>query len=670
MLAPLTTAVTLALVLLNLTGLTLAAHRLTQCYALSKVASPVVAALLVFFCEHFVGLGSLGWSWPVLTGASAWLIWRDGDVLRRYWKIEAAFLAAFAWVLTWRVSYPGLVASSEKIGDLAMISSYLPGERLPPVDAWFPPYPFDVYYSFQHYAAALLGRIFSLDPGLTYNVAFCVAVALTITAAAVFAHAVCRSVAGTTLVVVAFAAGGTGATLPIHFMLTSPQLYSSMRFIGGAATLDHADTSLGQALARSGLSLGRTPLELPSETFAYLLSLGDYHSQLSAFYLLLLGLACLAIIETGRETRAAQAVLAASPVLCTVASAWTLPLQLALVLAWVAYRLVDRRPPDWWMLAAGFVAATVLCHPFLSDFAYRSADYAVSLRFVRPGEHTPVILGVILLYPIVAAALLPVAFGERKAWILWSSGLWLLLLACSELFYIDDVYSGAFNRFNTTLKWWPWIQAGALLTGGAYAMRSSSRALRYGMAAILILVSVYALDMTRHLATVRAPDTGRLDGAAWITSDDVERALLAYLKAQPRGIVLQRLETGAFTPAPALVLFAGQRAFLGWPEHEKLWRGQRVDVERRAQEVAAFYAGELPEPARWLLQNRIDHVLWLKTEGSLPDGTFDRIDDGIRPAYFWREYYRVGEFRVGVWTRLTSFEPGFGKPGASEPASR
>jgi uncharacterized membrane protein len=657
MLAPFTTAVAVALVLVNLAGLTLLGHRLTGSYALSKIVSPVAAALVAFFLEHFVGLGSLSWLWPITTAGSVWLLWHDARLVARHWKIEVAFLAAFAWVLLWRVAYPGLVASSEKIGDLAMIASYLPGGRLPPVDAWYPPYPFDVYYAFQHYAAALLGRTFDLSPGLTYNVAFCLVVALTLTAAAVFAHAVCRSVKGTTFVVLALAVGGTGASLPLHFVMQSPQLYSSMRFISGAARIERVDTAFGRALASTGVSPATTSLQLPSETFAYLLSLGDYHSQLSAFYLLLLALACLALIETGRHTRAAQAVLAATPVLCTVTSAWTLPLQTALVLAWVAYRVAQRRPPEWKWLAAGALVSTGLCYPFLADFAYRSADYGVRLRLVAPGEHTPLLLGAIVLYPVVAAALLPIVFGERKAWIVWSSAFWLLLLGVSEVFYVDDVYSGTFNRFNTTLKWWPWIQAGALLAGGAYAMRSGSRALRYSMGVVLVLVSAYAFDLTRHLVTVRAPDAGRLDGAAWITSDNVERALLDYLRAQPRGIVLQRLEAGAFTPAPALVLFAGQTAFLGWPEHEKLWRGQRVDVDQRARAVAAFYAGTLPDSARWLLQHRIDHVLWLKTESALPADAFDRIDAAIRPAYYWHEYYRVGTFRVGVWSRAVSGPP-------------
>ena len=657
MLAPLTTAFTVGLVIFNLTGLTVAGYLVVGSYPLAKVAAPVAVALLAFFCEHFVGWGRLAWCWPLTTAASAWLVIRHRDLVRKQWRLEAAFLLSFAWVLAWRMAYPSLGASSEKIGDLAMIASYLPGDRLPPQDAWFPPFPFDTYYSFQHYAAALLGRVFDLGPGLTYNLAFCLLVALTTTAAAVFAFTVCKRVAGTALVVLAFAAGGTGATLPIHFMMSDPQLHSSMRFIGGSATVKFADTSFGRSLVAAAVDDTAPRLELPSETFAYCLSLGDYHPQMSGFFLLMLALLCLASIESGAETRASQAVLAATPMLCTIANGWALPLQLALVLAWIAYRVRQARPPDWRLVSAGFLVAAVLCHPFLSTFSSHSAEMGVMFRPVRAGEHTPIVLGAIQLYPMVVAAVLPLLFGERRRWIVWSSGLWLVLLVFSEVVFVEDVYSGSFNRFNSTLKWWPWIQAGVLLTTGAYGLQSASRALRYSTIVLLSLVSLFAFDLTRALLAGSRQEFGRLDGAAWITNDGVERALLEFLQAQPRGIVLQRLEAGAFTPAPALVLFAGQTAFMGWPEHEKLWRGRRVDIDVRARDVASFYAGEMTDSARWLLNNRIDHVLWLKTEGKMAAGTWHRIQSQIRHAYFWRESYRADEFRVGVWSRTPTPVP-------------
>jgi hypothetical protein len=656
----LATAFIVAVLVVNLAALALVGHRLIGHYALSRATTPVAAALALFFVEHFVGLGRLGWAWPLTTAVSLWVISRRRDVLRAHWRVEAAFLLAFAWAFAWRFASPGIVASSEKIGDLAMIASYLPGGRLPPQDAWFPPYPFDVYYSFQHYAAALLGRLFGLGPGLTYNLAFCVAIALTLTAAAAAAWTVCRAWRPTALVTAAFALGGTGATIPTHFMATPPQLYSSMRFIGDAATPAQVQTDFGRALvARAGVPAGDV-LKLPSETFAYLTALGDYHPPLSGFYLLAVGLLCIVLLEregvAPRVARASAALLAATLPVSAIANGWTLPLQGLLVATWVASRVVRRgrldwRAPEWPALGTGLLGAATLCYPFLSTFGYRSADYDVHLRLVPAGSHTPFLLGAIVLAPTVAAIALPVAIGERTRLVRWTAALWLALLVVTELFFIDDVYSGTYERFNTTLKWWPWIQAGALLTAGAYGMRSASRALRAATTAVLALVLVYGVDLGRALLTGPKPDLGKLDGAAAITGDPIERALLAYLQAQPRGIVLQRLQAGAFTPAPALVLLAGQTAFLGWPEHEKLWRGQRADVALRADEVRRFYLGELPDAAAWLRANRIDHVLWLKTESELPAGTFDRVDQQIRGAYLWREYFRVGEFRVGIWSR-------------------
>jgi uncharacterized membrane protein len=645
-----TTAFTIGLIYLNLLALALVALRWTGSYALARVVAPAAVALAAFFVEHFIGLGRLGWTWPLLTAGAIWVIARRRDVVLENLGTEALFVLAFAWALVWRVSFPGIVGSSEKIGDLAMIVSYMPGGRLPPTDAWYPPYPFDVYYSFQQYGAALLGRIFALPPGTAYNLAFAVLIALTITAAGAAAYAICRSVRGTALVLAAFAIGGTGATIPSQFMFDNPPIYSSMRFIGDTARPQLVDTAFGHWLVRQARVPEDEVVKLPSETFAYLTYLGDYHPPLSGFYLLMLALLCIALVEAGTTVRPAQAVLAASIPVCAIANSWTLPLQGLLVLAWLAYRTTTGRPVEWRILAGGLLVSAALSYPFLSTFAYRSADYNITLKLVGPGAHAPWLLGSILLYPIFVAIVLPLLFEKDRPWVLWASLLWLCLFLLSEVFVVDDIYAGIYDRFNTTLKWWPWIQAGALLVTGAHGIRARSRVYRYGTIVMLLSVCVFGVDLARALAAPK-PDLGRLSGDAAITNDNIEKAILEFLMVQPPSIVLQRPAAGAFTPAPALTLFAGQQAFLGWPAHEKLWRGGRADVTMRETQVNSFYAGELPDSAQWLLQNDIDFVLWLKSEYELPEGTFAKIDEQIRSAYYWQEYYQADEFRVGIWSR-------------------
>lgn len=645
-----TTGFTVGIIYLNLLALALAGLRWTSSYALSRVATPAALALILFFVEHFVGLGWLGWCWPLTTAASVWYVTSRGSLLKDHVGTEVLFLLAFSWALLWRLCFPGIVASSEKIGDLAMIASYWPGTRLPPQDAWYPPYSFDVYYSFQQYAASLLGRVFALPIGTAYNLAFTTLVALTITAAGAAAYTMCRSVAGAFLVVAAFAIGGTGATIPSHFMFKDPQPYSSMRFIGDMARPQMVDTPFGHWLVARAQVPNSEVVKLPSETFAYLTFLGDYHPPLSGFYLLMLALLCIALVEAGTHASAAQALLAATIPLCAIANGWTLPLQGLLVVTWIAYRALTRRPLAWRMLALGLLVTATFCYPFLSSFAYRSADYGITLRIVEPGAHIPWLLGSIVLYPIFVAIVLPLIFETERPWLLWSSLLWLCLFLASEVFVVDDLYAGIYDRFNTTLKWWPWIQAAALLVMGSYGVRARSRVYRYAAVAVLLAVCAFGVDLAKILRGPK-PEFGRLSGDATITNDNIEKAILAFLETQPRGIVLQRLETGAFTPAPALTLFAGQQAFMGWPAHEKLWRGLRADVALREAQVKSFYAGEMPDAMQWLLQNRIDVVLWLKSEGGLPTGTFEKIDVQIGPAFYWQEYYRAGDFRVGIWSR-------------------
>src|SRR5579871_6828426 len=142
------------LIWINLAGLALAVRRFAGSWLLARVASPVCLFVVLFWLEHFVGLGQPHWLYPFTTGLSLWLIARDRAFLRSRWRTEAVFAGAFLYALAWRYAFPNIDASSEKITDLSFVANYLPGTRLPPIDRWLPPSRFDIYYALQHYAAA------------------------------------------------------------------------------------------------------------------------------------------------------------------------------------------------------------------------------------------------------------------------------------------------------------------------------------------------------------------------------------------------------------------------------------------------------------------------------------------------------------------------------------
>jgi uncharacterized membrane protein len=651
MLAPVTLGFTLLVLLVNLLGLSVAALRLTRCYALARVASPALLIAPLFLLEHFIGLGSLAWVWPLTTGLSAWLIWKNAATVRENWRVEAFFLAGFGWALIWRFAFPDLDASSEKLTDLGFINNYLAGARLPPVDRWFPPYAFDVYYGLQYYASALAGRIFGLQAGLAYHLSFCALVGMASAAAGETARLLCGGHRWRLLPWAAFLLAGTGASPLLPLLRHGPALSDGMRFIGATAIPGKLNTPAGRWLL-SAAGVERKPqLDLPAETFGYLTYLGDLHPPMGGFLLLALSALALALIERGEGVPAAQAALCATAPLSLAVDAWNFPLQCALVAAWAGYRLWNRTAPDWRACAVGVAAPLICLWPFLQGFAWHSLDYNTAFRLVLPGEHTPPLLGFVVLYPLlgVLAARLLARDGGRFP--LWLAGLCALLLVVSELFFVDDVYSGPYNRFNTTLKWWPWISTLALLVVGSLNLASKSRICRAITVVALGLPTLFAADLVNHFILVPKPHAGRLTGDAWITSDPTRRAILEYLRREPPSIVLQRPALGSFTESPALTMFANQTSFLGWPAHERLWRGGLTEVDIREEQVRKFYRGELDGAADWLVQNRVGYVLWLDAEKELPAGSFEKVQAQIGGAYYWREYRREGGTHAGVWSR-------------------
>ena len=656
MIALLSIGTTLLILFLNSIGLALLGRRFFSSYALSKVVSAVFFCLIFFFVEHFVGLGDLAWLGVLASAISLWMVYQDRAVLSANWRIELLFIAAFGYAFLWRFAFPNIDAGSEKLTDLTFISNYLSGSRLPPVDRWLPPFRFDVYYGFQYYSSALLGRLLGLDPGTTYNLSLSFICALTITAAGVVAFLISGRKWWSILPVAALTVGSTGGAILVPWMAKQTLLSDGVRFIGGFTRHEKMTTEFGKWLAAVG-RVPQDPGELPAETFGYLVYLGDHHPPMSGFLLLMLGLLCVALVEHDRERRAAPAVLAATLPITVVSNSWNVPLQALLILWWILWTMLRGRDVPWRPLAFGFGGALLLCHPFLQAFGMRSLDYATRIRIVPGPEHTPVLLGIILFAPFLVLLVIVAISARHGGPELGWSVLWLALLLTAEFLYVDDTYSGKFNRFNTTLKWWPWIMAGIVVTLGPLALRSAGWIRRIsGIAALAVLIW-FAFPMGRHWIRTSKPHLGQLHGAAWILNDVAEKPILEFLKQQPECRVLQRMETDAFTPGPALVIHSGQQAFLGWPAHEKLWRANRSDIETRSQQVKSFYRGESKDSASWLIENEIEHVLWLKSEAKMPHGAWDRVESQIRDYYIWREYYRAGDFRVGVWSRRRVLRP-------------
>ena len=111
----------------------------------------------------------------------------------------------------------------------------------------------------------------------------------------------------------------------------------------------------------------------------------------------------------------------------------------------------------------------------------------------------------------------------------------------------------------------------------------------------MVLICGYGRELAGYYFGTPKRHAGELDGAAWVREDPSDRALLAFLAAQPPSIVLERIPDRSYVASPAVTIFAGQTAFLGWPNHEDIWRAYQQDIDRRAGDVEKFYLGNLPD---------------------------------------------------------------------------
>ncbi|WP_188149829.1 DUF2298 domain-containing protein [Teredinibacter waterburyi] len=337
---------TLLLLWIAIAGVTVLANKWifsngAASFALARSVGLVAIVLIMFFIEHFIGLGQLHFLLPVGIATAGFVLWKTRKDIKSkdFWRAEIVFIVAFIYALFWRLAFPSISPSSERMTDLFFISNYLQGVTLPPLDNWNPPHKFDYYYAFQHYGAALLGRIFQLNPGTSYNLSLALIGALPITLVWFIADKILsvsglrgwRKAAPQWLLTLAIVFGGTGLTPLLHAVYKTPSadsfltarqddkaveratqryrnavanaarenIIASVRFIGSSRDdLWGSQTDVNQGAAKLLLPETEPVIDdhrmvLPSENFGYQFFLGDYHPTMGGFFLLLIALALL-----------------------------------------------------------------------------------------------------------------------------------------------------------------------------------------------------------------------------------------------------------------------------------------------------------------------------------------------------------------------------------------
>jgi hypothetical protein len=595
---------------------------------------------LVMFCnfiEHAVPLSNLGWLLPLTMTALLWGMMN----FRAAWdglRVPATlFVAAFIYCLVIRGIYPVIPCWTEGQADFARVLDFLHGDRLPPTDGWLPPYDHGGYYTFQHYGASVLTRLFMLDPGTGYNVSYVLLDAWVCLAGAAIGHALTGKnwIAGVSLLLVAASFTG-GGVITMLFGAHGFNQYLAYDMHHGWA--DQHDNPLWQQLAADP-NQTRTRLFPPGQ----MIYTPEYHPDIGGHFLVLLGL--LAVIEVGREEKsiAPWALVAVVPAMAVITSVWYVPVIAFFCAggALVAWRM-GRRPEN---LRRALIVTGVGLVLILPSIATLIADASPQgVRLTAANEHTWPWLFAEQWWPVYLPWLM-LLFVWKK---LNPAARWVHAAVPLLLLIFEFITIGW--REPTLEKIWSAIYGAGLIC--LWPLVLAQRAWPFRVATLLLVgvIGISLVDWERELEKIGHVVLFRhFEGDSVIYDDHQERRVLEVADRLKGATILCGKTWWGYNLTPAVANFTGNRSFVGWTYPEEL-AGHEHEALARTKFSVDFYDGKVADPLPYLASKNVAAVL-IWPEDEIPNGILAQLQKALAHDYLYIDCKNDGPNNAGIFLR-------------------
>ncbi len=596
--------------------------------------------------------------------------------LKRLLITESIFLAGFLLILFIRLPHPE-IESTEKFMDMGLLTMLSNSSTFPPTDLWLSGESIPYYY---------LGSFFWVLPLQLSNVPI------------EFGYNLIVATLGGIIAVLAWSAG---------VMLTNSMRGGLLAaFLSVAAgTLDGFRQLLINTPI-SDIDIWRSSRQvegLITEFPLFSLWLGDLHPHLTSVPLLLTTLLIAIHIQQNSDKYNPSTVTLSFYALvagATVASSpWNFPAVAAIMLLFFLasrpniYR--EQSKTDFWplkgawvklalviLLSWGFFAPFWLNYespPFLqikmspfgtplpdlllyggiiflplAGFSYRFfyrlfgdsqtgetytlALFAATTVIAAVSGRPTLIFLILLIAPVAVEAFLSTDKRWRANSILSVTGLGLFL--APELFYLKDIYGSEFARMNTVFKFY---FIGWFLLAIAFPANIEHWLKKPGWKnTVLIVLLLLSIPHTVYTLNRAIQQPGGLDGLRFMASGD--RAAAKFLSEHASSGTVLEAVGDSYSNYARISAVSGIPAFLGWPGHEQVWRGNDIfpELERRRNVTKSIYSSSDPDRIRQLLTQ--EGINWLII-GSLENARYSASDlavlSGVGETVFSQQGTRI-----------------------------